>query len=112
MQGAFDMPELQYWGYDFSCWKSLDAILIALNSAGPWHWKMGDSDIYGFYLKCRPKEHGEVRLFERAQFRTGSRGNREGFWAELSSDAETRSEIDQYFRRALGEIKARNITQT
>jgi len=106
------MPELQHWGYDFSCSKSVDAILIALNSAGPWLWKMGDSDVYGFYLKCRPKEHAEVRVFERAQFRTGSRGNDEAFWAELSSDAESWSEIDRHFRRALGEIKARNITQT
>jgi hypothetical protein len=75
-------------------------------------WKMGDSDIFGFYLTCRPKEHVEVWVFERAQFRTGSRGNREDFWAELSSDAESRSEIAQHFRRVLGEIKARNITQT
>jgi hypothetical protein len=106
------MPELQHWGYDFSCSESVDAMLVVLNAAGPWHWKMGDSDIYGFYLKCRPKEHAEVRLFESAQFRTDGGGNREGFWAELSSDAESRSEIDLNFRRVLRGIKARNITQT
>src|SRR5262245_24341559 len=105
------MTELQNWGYDFSSWKSVDDMLIALNAASPWHWKMGDSDIYGFCLKCRLKEHAEIRVFERAQFRTGGGENREGFWAELSSDAESRPEIDQQFRHALSGIKSRNITQ-
>jgi hypothetical protein len=87
-------------------------MLVALNAAGPWQWTMGDSDVYGFYLKCRPTEHAEIRVFERAQFRTGGRGSREAFWAELLSDAESRSEIDQHFRRMLSAIKATNITQS
>ena len=35
------------------------------------------------------------------KFWTGSSGGREGFWAELSSDAESRSEIDQHFQYLL-----------
>jgi hypothetical protein len=107
-----DMYELQHWGYDFSCSSSVDAMLAALNAAGLWQWRMGDSDIYGFYLKCRPKELAEVRVYECAQFWMGSSGSREGFWAELSSDAGSRAEIDQHFRHLLHGIRATSITET
>ena len=50
------------WGYDFACGKSIDTILAAFNSAGAWQWRLGDSDIYGDYLKCRRKEHADIRL--------------------------------------------------
>ena len=106
------MTELHHWGYDFSYTKSVDAMLDALNAAALWQWKMGDSDVYGFYLKCRPKELVEIRIFERAQFRTGDSGGRGGFWAELSSDAESWPKIDRDFRCLLDEINARNITES
>jgi hypothetical protein len=106
------MPELQHWGYDFSCSRSINAMLAAFNAAGLWQWNVGDSDIYGFYLKCRPTERAEVRVYERAQFRTGRAGSRGGFWAELSSEDASRSEIDQHFRQLLNVIKASSITET
>jgi hypothetical protein len=106
------MPELQNWGYDFCCSSSMNAMLAAFKAAGLWRWKLGDSDIYGFYLKCHPKERAKVRVYECAQFWTGGSHGREGFWAELSSDAESRSEIDQYFQHLLHVIKATSITET
>jgi hypothetical protein len=103
---------MQWWGYDFTCGQSIDVILAAFNAAGPWQWQRGDSDIYGDYLKCRPREHVEVRVYERSGFRTWRLGDRQGFYAELASDAETRSEIDQVFRHLLQRINATNIIET
>jgi hypothetical protein len=103
---------MHWWGYDFTCRQPIEAILSAFNAVGPWQWQPGDSDIYGDYLKCRPKEHAEVRVYERSRFRTWRRGEREGFYAELCSDAETRSEIDQVFRRLLQRINATSIAKT
>ena len=107
------MPkQRQWWGYDFTCAQPIDAILATFNADGPWQWQRGDSDIYGDYLKCLPMEHAEVRVYERSGFRTWRRGDREGFYAELGSGAETRSETDQVFRGLLQRINATNITET
>ena len=103
---------LKWWGYDFTCPQTIDAMHVAFNAAGPWQWRQNDSDIYGFYLRCRPKEHAEVSVYERAQFRTWRRGDRTGFWAELCSDPEAHSEIDQQFRALLHHVNARNIIET
>ena len=73
---------------------------------------MGDSDVYGFYVRCRSQEGFEIRVYEHAQFCTGGGENREEFWTELSSDADSRPQIDQHFRNLLNGIKARNINQT
>jgi hypothetical protein len=100
------------WGYDFDCAQSIAAILADFNAAGPWQWQLGDSDIYGFYVRCRPKEHVRVRVYERRQFWTWEPGDGEGFYAELESDPEGRAEIDQVFRRLLQEINATNIVET
>jgi hypothetical protein len=105
------MPELRHWGYDFTCGKEVDAMLAAFNAAGPWRWDPGDSDIYGSYLKCRPQEHVEIRVYARSQFRTGSRWN-SGFWAELTSDVAISAEIDRQFRSLLLGVKAGTITET
>ena len=100
------------WGYDFACGKSIDAILAAFNSAGAWQWRVGDSYIYGDYLKCRPKEHADIRVYDARQFWTWRAGDREGFWAELSCDRNDRAELDQSFLELLRRIDARNISQS
>jgi hypothetical protein len=105
------MPN-QWWGYDFNCSQSIEAILAAFNAAGPWQWQLGDSDFYGDYVRCRPNERSRLRVYERSQFWTWQPGNPEGFYAEFESDPEGRSEIDQIFRRLLQEIDATNITET
>ncbi|MGD0053164.1 MAG: hypothetical protein ABSD03_15285, partial [Vulcanimicrobiaceae bacterium] len=86
----------EYWAYDFNCDQPIEAILAALNSAGPWQWVLGESAVYGDYLNCRPKEHVRVRLHEYPQMLfVGSRDK--GFSALLEIRAEstaTRFEID------------------
>jgi hypothetical protein len=106
------MPELQHWGYDFSCWKSVDAMLKAFNAAGPWQWEMGDSDFYGFYLRCRPNPSARIRVYNEAEFRTSPLWVSCRFWAELYSESEARPEIDQQFLRLLKGVKAKRITET
>ena len=110
------MLKLQHWSYDFACDQPIDAILAAFNAAGPWQWEMRDSDFYGDYLSCRPKERVHVRVFEYARnWRAVSAGRREGFSAWLECDAEntaTRSETDQVFRRLLQGINATKIIET
>ena len=103
-----------YWAYDFTCDQTLEAILAALNSAGPWQWALGESAVYGDYLNCRPMEHVRVRLHEFPQmlfvgFRRGK-----GFSALLEIRPEstaTRFEIDGVFRRLLQGIDATDITE-
>ena len=103
-----------YWAYDFDCDLSIEAILAAFNSIGPWQWVLSESSVYGDYLNCRPKEHVRVRLHEYPQmlFVGFSRG--EGFSALLEIRPEavaTQFEIDGVFRRLLREIDAINITE-
>jgi len=102
-----------YWAYDFTCDQTLEAILAALNSAGPWQWALGESAVYGDYLNCRPNEHVRVRLHEYPQMLfVGLRDK--GFSALLEIRAEsmaTRFEIDAVFRRLLQEIDATNVTE-
>jgi hypothetical protein len=100
------------WGYDFVCGKSIEVILGVFNSEGSWQWTIGDSDIYGDYLKCRPKEQAEIRVYDARQFWTWSAGDREGFWAELTCDGEDRAPIDQKFLGLLRGIDARNISDS
>jgi hypothetical protein len=69
-----------------------------------------DSDIYGDYLKCRPKEHAEIQVYDARQFWTWRTGDREGFWAELSCDSADRVEIDRCFLELLRRINASNIS--
>ena len=97
------------WGYDFACGTSIDAILAAFNSAGTWQWRLGDSDIYGDYVKCRPNEHAKIRVYDARQFHSWRAGDAEGFWAELSCAPDDRPEIDQTFLDLLRRIKAKNI---
>ena len=98
------------WGYDFNCDKSIAAVHAVLNTEGPWQWTIGDSDIYGDYLKCRPKERADIRVYDARQFWRWSAGDREGFWAELACDGEDRAQIDLKFRDLLGVINATNIS--
>jgi hypothetical protein len=104
----------EYWAYDFACDQPMEAILAALNSAGPWQWVMGDSSTYGDYLNCRPQEHVRVRLHEYPQMLfVGSRRGK-GFSALLEIRIEsvaTQIEIDDVFRRSLQEIDATNIRE-
>jgi hypothetical protein len=110
---AADMAKEQlWWGYDFSCCQSVETILAAFKAASPWQWQLGDSDIYGFYVRCRPNENAEVRVYERRQFWTWRPGDGDGFYAELASDPANRSEIDQAFCRLLQVINAKNIAET
>jgi hypothetical protein len=102
----------KWWGYDFECGKTIDAMHAAFNAAGPWQWRQNDSDIYGFYLRCRPKEHAEVSVYERAQFRTPGRSDRAGFWAELCSAPDAHADIDQQFRALLQHVDAKTIVET
>ena len=109
------MFKLHNWGYNFTCDQPIRAILAVFKAASPWQWELRDSDIYGDYLNCRPKEHAQVQVYEYSQMRGASVGAREGFSAWLQSDAEniaTRSEIDDVFRRLLKTIHATNITET
>lgn len=106
------MPKEQlWWGYDFTSGRSVEAILAAFKTASLWPWQLGDSDIYGFYVKCRPSENAEVRVYERRQFQTWHPGGGEGFCAELASDPANRTEIDQEFRRLLEVINAKNVVE-
>ena len=58
-----NMPKEQlWWGYDFTCDQSVDGIFAAFKTASPWRWQLGDSDIYGDYVRCRPNENAEVRF--------------------------------------------------
>ena len=102
-----------YWAYDFACDQSLETILAALNSAGPWRWVLSESAVYGDYLNCRPEEHVRARLHEYPQMLfVGLRDK--GFSALLEIRAEsmaTRFEIDGVFQRLLQEIDATNITE-
>jgi hypothetical protein len=100
------------WGYDFACGKSIDVILAAFNSGSAWRWSVGDSDIYGDYLKCRPKEQAQIRVYDARQFHSWRTGDREGFWAELSCGPDDRLEIDQTFLDLLGRIGASNVVQS
>src|SRR4029453_5877244 len=102
----------QWWGYYFDCAHSIEAILAAFNAAGPWQWQLGDSDMYGFYVRCRPRERVHLRVYQCSKSRTVQPGDSEGFYAEFESDPESRSEIDQAFRRLLQEINATNIVET
>jgi hypothetical protein len=105
-------PLNSWWGYDFDCGQSIDAILDAFNAAGPWQWQRGDSDIYGDYVRCRPTERSRVRVYECSQLRRSQREDPGGFYAELVSDPEGRSEIDEIFRRLLKSIDATDIVDT
>ena len=100
----------QFWGYDFSCRETVDALLAAFNAAGPWQWTLGDSDVYGFYLKCRP-DRAELRIFQAAQFRTSDTSDPTKFWAEIASDAEVRPQIARQFLELLDRVHARNVTE-
>ena len=105
-----------YWAYDFACDQPIEAIPAAFNTAGPWQWQLRDSDFYGDYLNCRPKQHVRLRVHEYP-----SKGHvkfvglrYKGFKALLQIDAErmaTRSEIDDVFRRLLQGINATNVTE-
>jgi len=110
---AADMAKEQlWWGFDFTCDQSVEAILAAFKTASPWPWQLGDSDIYGFYVKCRPNENAEVRVYERRQFWTWRPADGDGFYAELVSDPANRTEIDQEFRRLLQVINSKKIAET
>ena len=98
------------WGYDFDCDKTIEAIHAVFKAGGRWQWTIGDSDIYGDYLKCRPKERADIRVYDARQFWRWSAGDREGFWGELTCDGEDRHDIDQKFRDLLGGINATNIS--
>lgn len=103
----------EYWAYDFDCDRTMEAILAAFNSAGPWQWFLNESTTYGDYLNCRPQEHVRVRLHEYPQMLFVG-GRDKGFSALLEIRAEsttTRFEIDDVFRRLLQEIDATNITE-
>jgi hypothetical protein len=106
-----EMPELQHWGYNFYCWKSIGAMFDAFNASGPWKWERGDSDIYGFYLRCRPYPSARIAVYNQAEFRTSSGLGSWRFWAELYSESGARPEIDQQFLRLLKVVKARRITE-
>jgi hypothetical protein len=102
------------WGYDFASDMSVETMLAAFNSGGPWQWTMGDSDIFGFYVRCQPKERAKIRVYEARQFCTPWQGDcigdREGFCAELMCDDEDRAQIDRDFLTLLRGIEARNIS--
>jgi hypothetical protein len=100
------------WGYDFACGNSISAVLAAFNSAGAWQWRLGDSDIYGDYVKCQPKEHAKIRVYDARQFHSWRAGDAEGFWAELSCAPDDRAEIDQSFLDLLRRINASNISES
>ncbi len=106
------MPKA-YWAYDFSCGQTIEAMLAAFNSTGPWRWVLGESATYGDYLNCRPKEHVRVRVHEYPQMLFVGVRNK-GFSALLEIHAEsmaTRFEVDDVFRRLLRVIDATNITE-
>jgi hypothetical protein len=109
------MPTID-WAYDFTCEQPIEAIPAAFNAHGPWQWQLRDSDFYGDYLNCRPKQHVRLRIHEYP-----SKGHvkfvglrRKGFKALLEIEAEgatSRSEIDDVFRRLLQGINARNVIE-
>jgi hypothetical protein len=101
-----------FWGYDFECGKPLDAMLAAFNSGGAWQWKLGDSDVYGDYLKCQPKEHARIRVYDARRFWMWRAGDPEGFWAELSCGPGDRAEIDRGFLDLLRRVEASDISQS
>ncbi len=82
------------------------AIPAVFNAHGPWQWQLRESDFYGDYLNCRPKQHVRLRVHEypsegHVKF-VALHGT--GFKALLEIEAEggtSRSEIDDIFRRLL-----------
>jgi hypothetical protein len=110
--GSFDMHKA-YWAYDFACDRTIEAILVAFNSAGPWQWHLSESAVYGDYLNCRPGTDVRIRLHEYPQMLfVGPRDK--GFSALLEIRAQstaTRSEIDDVFRRLLQAIDATGIAE-
>lgn len=107
------MPEAN-WGYDFICYQTVEAMQAAFNAAGPWQWERRDSDIYGFYLKCRPMPQVEISVYQRSQFRNSARPDREfNAWLAIGAEsAATQSEIEAVFRRLLQSVHAIDITET
>jgi len=110
-----------YWAYVFTCEQSIEAMLAALNDAGPWRWQARESAWYGDYLNVRPAEgvrlrihefpsSGEVSIFVGPGVVDGVAYDR-GYTALLELDnAAARAEIDGIFRGLLGTIGAGNIT--
>ena len=101
-----------FWGYDFDCSAPLEGMLAAFNSAGAWQWRVGDSDMYGDYLKCQPKEDAKIKVYDARKFWTWQAGDPEGFWAELSCGPGDRAEIDRSFLELLRGTSARDISQS
>jgi hypothetical protein len=99
-----------FWGYDFDCSTSLEAMLAAFNSGGAWQWRVGDSDFYGDYLKCQPKENAKIKVYDARRFWMWRAGDPEGFWAELSCGPGDRAEIDRSFLELLRGISASDIS--
>ena len=50
------------WAYDFSFERPLEALLAALNAAGPWTWQGRESHWYGSYLNSRPAPGVRLRI--------------------------------------------------
>lgn len=103
----------EYWAYEFACDRTIEAILAAFESAGPWRWVLSESAVYGDYLNCRPKEHVRVRVHQYPQMLFVRRLDK-GFTALLEIRAEsvaTRVEIDDVFRRLLHAIDATDVTE-
>ena len=99
------------WAYDFVCGQSIETILDAFNSSGPWRWEMRDRLHWGDYLRCRPKQGATIDVLKYPK-RRGAREKR--FKALLEIQVENpaaQSEIDDAFRRLLQAINATDVIE-
>jgi hypothetical protein len=101
----------QDWAYDFQCDLSMEAILDALEQAGPWSWTQRESYVAGSYINCRPQDGTRIKINEHPQGFV-ERPGEAGFSALLqtsSADAAFRQELDRTLRSLLAHIDAREI---
>jgi hypothetical protein len=112
------------WAYAFTCEQPMEAILAALNAAGPWQWQARDSAWYGDYLNVRPVPGARVRIHEFPSSGSEEAGvyvgpgtvdgvvYDQGFTALLEAEAPAnRLEIDRTFRGLLEPIGATNVRE-
>ncbi len=100
-------PDSAAWAYDFTFERSLEALLAALEAAGPWPWQGRDSHWHGSYLNSRPEPGVRVRIHHFPD-------QPQPFSALLELQPEAaarRAAIDAVFRAALAGAGARDLRE-
>ncbi|AKS43202.1 hypothetical protein [Wenzhouxiangella marina] len=99
------------WAYDFASELSMEAMLEALEKAGPWTWTQRENYVEGSYLNTRPAEGVHIKINEHPQAFV-DRGDQAGFSALLrtrSDDPAFRQELDQTLIELLKRVGASEL---